>query len=106
MGIERKFYDHDGHHAIEYTVETYTKDDGEEMTRIVVERGKAYIIYMLDYLDGAYDVLYAGEIWEKESKSLVEVTSDGLSAKEYLAMLQDMIDNPRYYQDYFDKYKL
>ena len=104
MAIERKFCDHGGH-PLEYTVEAYINDDGKEMVRIVVVSGKAYVLYMRDpdTLDGRYDVLTEGDVLEMERKNLVEVTSDGLSAKEFLDGLEDMVSYPMYYKDYFEK---
>ena len=104
MAIERIFCDHGGH-PLEYTIETYTGNDGEEMVRIVVVSGRAYVLYMRDpaTLDGRFDVLTDGGVWEMERKNFVEVTSDGLSAKEFLDGLEDMVENAIYYKDYFGK---
>ena len=104
MATERKFCDHGGH-PLEYTVEAYINADGKEMVRIVVVSGKAYVLYMRDpdTLDGRYDVLTEGGVLEMERKNLVEVTSDGLSAKEFLDGLEDMVSYPMYYKDYFEK---
>lgn len=104
MAIERKFCDYGGH-PLEYTMEVYTNADGMEMVRIVVVSGKAYVLYMRDpdTLDGRYDVLTEGGVLEMERKNLVEVTSDGLSAKEFLDGLEDMVSYPMYYKDYFEK---
>ena len=38
-----------------------------------------------------------------EHKKFVEVTSDGLSAKEFLNGLEDMAAYTMYYKDYFEK---
>ena len=104
MAIERKFCDHGGH-PLEYTMEAYINDNGKEMVRIVVVSGKAYVLYMRDpnTLDGRYDVLHEGGVWEMEHKKFVEVTSDGLSAKEFLNGLEDMAAYTMYYKDYFEK---
>ena len=104
MATERKFCNHGGY-PLEYTTETYTNNDGKEMIRIVVVRGKAYVLYMRnpDTLDGRYDVLHEGGVWEMEHKKFVEVTSDGLSAKEFLNELEDMAAYTMYYKDYFEK---
>ena len=104
MAPERKICDHGGHH-LEYTIETYADNYGKEMVRIVVVSGKAYVLYMRDpdTLDGRYDVLTEGGVLEMERKNLVEVTSDGLSAKEFLNGLEDMVAYAMYYKDYFEK---
>lgn len=104
MAIERKFCDYGGY-PLEYTVESYTNEDGEDMLRIAVVSGKAYILYVrnADPLDGRYDILYKGGVFEIERKNFVEVTSDGLSAKEYLDCLYDMASYSIYYKDYFEK---
>ena len=104
MAIERTFCDYGGH-PLEYTTEVYTNADGKEMVRIVVVSGKSYVLYMRDpdALDGRYDVLTEGGVLEMERKNLVEVTSDGLSAKEFLDGLEDMVAYAMYYKDYFEK---
>lgn len=104
MAIERKFCDYGGH-PLEYTMEVYTNADGMEMVRIVVVSGKAYIMYMItpESLDGRYDVVNEGGTFEIERKNFIDVTSDGLSAKEFLAVLDDMGAYAIYYKDYFDK---
>ena len=102
MTIECKFCNHGGR-PLEYTMEAYINDDGKEMVRIVVVSGKAYVLYMRDpdTLDGRYDVLTDGGVWETERKNFVEVTSDGLTAKEFIDGLDDMASYPMYYKDYF-----
>ena len=93
MGIKRKACNYSGH-LIEYTIEDYTTADGKEMYRVVILSGKAYVLYMVnpDTLDGKYDVLYAGGVWENERRLLIDVTDDGLSAKEFLAALDEGIE--------------
>ena len=79
---------------IEYTIENYIADNGKEMFRVVILSGKAYVLYMVnpDTLDGKYDVLYAGDVWENERRLLIDVTPDGLCAKEFLAALDEGIE--------------
>ena len=93
MSIKRKSCNYTKN-PIEYTIEDYVTDDGKEMYRVVILSGKAYVLYMVnpDTLDGKYDVLYAGGVWENERRLLIDVTDDGLSAKEFLAALDEGIE--------------
>ena len=79
---------------IEYIIEDYIADDGKEMYRIVILSGKAYVLYMTkpDSLDGRYDVLSTGDVWEGEQRLLIDVTPDGLTAKEFLEALGEGIE--------------
>lgn len=93
MSIKRVKCDH-GISPIEYTIEDYIADDGREMLRVVILSGKAYVLYMKnpDTLDGRYDILYQGDVWEGEQRLLIDVTPDGLTAKEFLAALDEGIE--------------
>ena len=57
MSTKKVKCDH-GISPIEYTIEDYIADDGREMLRVVILRGKAYVLYMKnpDTLDGRYDI--------------------------------------------------
>ena len=107
MENERKFCKLFEHHP-DYTVEIYTDENQKETVRITVIGKKAYVMYMKDpdTLDGRYDVVLQGGVWEGEKRLFVDVSTDGLTAKEFIASLYDMGEYMIFYpRQELEKYK-